>query len=415
MRAGIICLYRECWRVRSEEIIALGDRYLMRTYARTPIVPVWGRGCLLRDADGREYLDFVAGIAVNNLGHCHPAVVRALQEQAGELIHCSNLYYIGPQVRLAEWLAERGPFDRAFFCNSGAEAVEAAIKLARKYAYSRNGTGRYFVVTAEGSFHGRTLTCVAATGQMRFRQGFEPVTPGFRHVPFNDLEALDRATAAGDVCAVMLEPVQGEGGIRIASPDYLRGVRRLCDERNMLLIFDEVQCGLGRTGRLWAWQHSDVRPDVMALAKALGGGVPIGALLAAGPAAETFSPGDHASTFGGNPLACAAALAAVRALEEEGWIANAARMGEVLRQGLEELRRRHAVVREVRALGLMAGVELEVPGDAVVGACREMGLLINCTAGNVLRLLPPLVIGAGEIGRALDILDRALTTLEVRE
>lgn len=398
----------------SEEIIALGDRYLMRTYARTPIVPVWGRGCRLRDAEGREYLDFVSGIAVNNLGHCHPAVVRALVEQAGRLIHCSNLYYIGPQVLLAQWLVERGPFERAFFCNSGAEAVEAAIKLARKYGRRHNDSGRYFIVTAEGSFHGRTLTCVAATGQARFRQGFEPVTPGFRHVPFNDLEALDRATAAGDVCAVMLEPVQGEGGVHVASPDYLRGVRQLCDERDMLLIFDEVQCGLGRTGKLWAWQHSGVRPDVIVLAKALGGGVPIGAILAAGPPAESFAPGDHASTFGGNPLVCAAACAALRALEEEGWIVNAARMGEVLRQGLEELRRRNPLIREVRGLGLMVGVELTVAGDPVVQACRERGLLINCTAHRVLRLLPPLVVSEEEIGRALSILEDALAAVEVK-
>lgn len=387
-----------------QEIIALSDRYLMRTYGRAPVVPVRGAGARLWDASGREYLDFTAGVAVCSLGHCHPRVVAAVRQQAARLMHCSNLYYIEQQARLAALLAEHSGLERVFFCNSGAEAVEGAIKLARKWAKIRKGKENYEIITAFNSFHGRTLACITATGQLKYQKGFEPLPRGFRYVPFNDLSALEDAVN-DHTCAVMLEPVQGEGGVNVAGGDYLRGVRELCDRAGLLLIFDEVQCGLGRTGRLFAHQHYGVKPDVMTLAKALGGGFPIGALLAREEVARAFEPGDHASTFGGNPLACAAGLAALQATLEEDLAANAARMGEYLRERLWELASRYPFVREVRGLGLMVGIELTEPGAPFVERCREKGLLINCVNGYVLRLVPPLTITEQEVDEAARVLD----------
>jgi len=390
--------------LRPEETIALSDRYLMRTYTRAPVAPVRGAGARLWDAGGKEYLDFTAGIAVCSLGHCHPRVVEAIRQQAARLMHCSNLYYIEQQARLAALLAEHSGLERVFFCNSGAEAVEGAIKLARKWGKIHKGKESYEIITAFNSFHGRTLACITATGQLKYQKGFEPLPRGFRYVPFNDLAALEEAVN-DHTCAVMLEPVQGEGGINVAGRDYLRGVRELCDRAGLLLIFDEVQCGMGRTGRLFAHQRYDVKPDVMTLAKALGGGFPIGALLAREEVARAFEPGDHASTFGGNPLACAAGLAALQAILEEGLAANAARMGEYLRKRLWGLASRYPFVKEVRGLGLMVGIELTEPGAPFVERCREKGLLINCVNGYVLRLVPPLTITEREVDEAAGVLD----------
>ncbi|MBE0466356.1 MAG: acetylornithine transaminase [Candidatus Desulforudis sp.] len=391
-----------------EEIIAQADRYLMRTYGRFPLALVRGEGAYVWDAAGNRYLDFVSGLAVNSLGHCHPQVVEAIRAQAGLLMHCSNLYHIEPQVRLARLLVENSALDRVFFCNSGAEAVEAAIKLARKHAKQRHGPDRFEIITALKSFHGRTLAAVTATGQPRYHQGFEPLPAGFRYVPFNDLEAL-RAAVGEHTCAVMLEPVQGEGGVNVAHPDYLRGVRRLCDEQGLLLILDEVQAGLGRTGRRFAHEHYGITPDILTLAKALGGGFPIGAALAREEVAAAFSPGDHASTFGGNPLACAAAEAAVGLIFADGFLEQVLRVAGHFRTRLAALQDRFPVVREVRGLGLLIGAELSAGiGKAVLGRCQERGLLINCIGEDILRFIPPLTVTETEVDAAVDILSAAL-------
>ena len=393
--------------MNNKQIIEAGDRYVMKTYGRLPLALVRGKGARVWDADGREYLDFVGGLAVNSLGHCHPAVVKAIAGQAETLMHVSNLYYIEPQVKLAQMLAGNSCADRVFFCNSGAEANEAAIKLARKYAKMNGGPGRYEIITARQSFHGRTLATITATGQTKYQQGFEPLPEGFRYVPFNDLGAL-REAVGPNTCAVMLEPIQGEGGVNEAEPDYLRGVKRLCSQEGLLLIFDEVQCGLGRTGKLLAYQHYGVEPDIFTLAKALGGGFPIGAMLAREDVAAAFVPGDHASTFGGNPLACAAGLAAVDQLINHGLIENAARVGAYFRGRLEDLKGRRAIAAGVRGRGLMLGLELTVEGRGIVASCQEQGLLINCVNNNVLRFLPPLIISEAEVDQAVGILEEAM-------
>jgi acetylornithine/N-succinyldiaminopimelate aminotransferase len=395
-----------------KELMALGDRVLARTYGRLPVVLVGGEGTRVWDADGKSYTDFVGGIAVDILGHGHPAVVRAVQEQAATLIHVSNLYYIEPQVRLAELLTRHSFADRVFFCNSGAEANEAAIKLARKFARDAGGRDRFHVISAEGSFHGRTLGALAATGQKKYQQGFEPMPEGFRHVPYGDLDALARELD-DRVCAVLLEPVQAEGGVRVAPPGYLAAVRRLCDDRGALLLFDEVQTGAGRTGRLWAHEHFGVAPDVMTLAKGLAGGVPIGATLATERAAAAFGPGSHASTFGGNPLATAAGVAVVRTLLEEGLVERAARTGEHFAGRLRELAARHpGVVTDVRGLGLLIGVELsEASGlkaaDLVTRALGD-GFLITSAGDRVVRFVPPLTIAREDVDRLVAALDRYL-------
>lgn len=386
---------------------SLADRYLFPTYARVPVTLVRGEGCRVWDEEGREYLDFVAGIAVCALGHCSPVVTRALEEQSRTLVHVSNLYYTRPQVELARLLVEHSFADRVFFCNSGAEANEAAIKLARRYSWERHGPGRHVVVCMDNSFHGRTLATLSATGQAKIQKGYAPLLDGFRFVPFNDLDAL--AGAVDDtVCAVMLEPVQGEGGVVGPSPGYLEGVRALCDERGLLMIIDEVQVGMGRTGQLFAHQHYGVRPDIMTLAKALGNGLPIGAMLGTEELATAFGPGSHATTFGGTPLVTAAAAAVVRAILEEGWLDHCRQMGAYFRERLEALRTRHPEVREVRGLGLIVGLVLDRPGSPVVDACRERGFLINCTQETVLRFVPPLIVGKQEVDALVEALDGIL-------
>ncbi|GFN21890.1 acetylornithine transaminase [Thermanaeromonas sp. C210] len=393
--------------MNNAEIMALGQQYVMHTYSRYPVALVRGEGVRVWDADGREYLDFVGGLAVNSLGHCHPRVVAAVREQAGRLLHCSNLYWIEPQVKLARLLVENSDLDKVFFCNSGAEANEAAIKLARKYAKLHRGEDCYEIITMRRSFHGRTLATLTATGQEKFQRGFEPLPSGFRYVPFNDLQALREAVNA-QTCAVMLEPVQGEGGVYPADPQYLRAVAELCRKEGLLLIFDEVQCGLGRTGYLFAYQYYGVQPDIMTLAKALAGGVPIGAMLAREEVAAAFAPGDHASTFGGNPLAAAAGVAALEALLEEGLVENAAQQGEYLITRLKSLASAFSQVVDIRGRGLMVGMEIEGPADAIAGACLERGLLINSCHGRVLRFLPPLTVKKEEIDAALAILEAVM-------
>lgn len=393
--------------MKSADIIEMGDLYVMKTYGRLPIALVRGKGARVWDAGGREYLDFVGGLAVNSLGHCHPAVVQAIAGQAEALMHVSNLYYIEPQVKLAKMLVENSCADRVFFCNSGAEANEAAIKLARKYARVHGGTERYEIITALKSFHGRTLATITATGQAKYQHGFEPLPEGFKYVPLNGLEALKEAVGP-NTCAVMLEPIQGEGGVNEVDPVYLRKVRKLCTDKQLLLIFDEVQCGLGRTGKFLAYQHYGVEPDIFTLAKALGGGFPIGAMLAREDVAGAFVPGDHASTFGGNPLACAAGLAAVEQLINQGVVENSARIGDYFMGRLKELQARYPKVRGLRGKGLMLGMELDGDGGEIVTRCRENGLLINCVGGNVLRFLPPLIIIEKDIDQAINILEEAI-------
>jgi predicted acetylornithine/succinylornithine family transaminase len=392
-----------------QTVTDLTDKYVMHTYRRAPVAFVLGQGARLVDTAGKTYLDFVAGIAVSVLGHNHPVLTAAIRAQAARLLHVSNLYYIPQQAELARWLVEHSVFARAFFCNSGAEANEAAIKLARKYGKTRRD-GRYEIIVAEHSFHGRTLGSLAATAQPKYQQMFEPLPAGFRAVPFNDLQALENAITE-TTCAVMLEPVQGEGGIHPAAADYLHGVRRVCDARGVLLILDEVQTGIGRTGRLFAYEHYGIAPDVLTLAKGLGGGVPIGAMLAREDVAQTFVPGDHGATFGGNPLACAAALAVVTTVEAEGLVERAATVGAYLNARLRELASRQKVIREVRGLGLLVAVELAGEAAPVVEACRERGLLVNAVKPTALRLAPPLIITTADVDEAIGILDAALSAL----
>ena len=391
--------------MNSQQWVEKSDRYIMRTYGRYPIVPVRGEGCRLWDADGKEYLDFLAGVAVNNLGHCHPRVVEALQKQAAKLVHCSNYYQIPQQIELAELLCSHSFADKAFFCNSGAEANEAAIKLARKYSREIfNNPERYGIITAADSFHGRTLATVAATGQEKVQRFFDPLLHGFCHVPFNDLAALEAAITP-QTCAIMLEPIQGEGGINIPSSEYMQGVRELCDRHQLLLILDEVQVGMGRTGKLFAHEHFDITPDIMTLAKALAGGAPIGTMLATDQVAAAFVPGTHGSTFGGNPLVTAAGIATVRTILEDGLLNRAEEMGEYLHGELEMMGRNYPFVQEVRGIGLMIGMSLSIPAADIVKKGHEQGLLLNVTHDTVLRFVPPLIISKQEVNQMIKILD----------
>ena len=383
------------------------DKVVMNTYGRQPLVLVKGQGCRVWDDTGKEYLDCVAGLAVVNLGHAHPAVAQAAAAQLSQLVHVSNIYYTTPMVELAETLVRLSFADRVFFANSGAEVNEGAIKLVRRYSRERFGAGRHRIICMENSFHGRTLGALSATGQSKFWQGFDPLLPGFIFVPFNDLDAV--AAAVDDtVCAVMLEPIQGEGGVCLPSPDYLQGLRRLCDDKGLLLILDEIQTGLGRTGTLFAQENFGVTPDVMTLAKALANGLPMGALLATAEVAAAFVPGTHASTFGAGPVVAAAANAALSLLSAPEFLAEVRARGASLAKALSALQAEIPVIKEVRGLGLMWGLELTQEGAPVVAACRERGLLLNCTQGNVIRLLPPLIITPQELDAALAILRDAL-------
>lgn len=388
------------------EIAALTDKYVARTYARIPIALVRGRGTKVWDAEGKEYLDFLAGIAVNSLGHCHPAIVRAIREQSKKLLHVSNLYHILPQSELARELCNHSFAERVFFCNSGAEANEAAIKLVRRYGLEKLG-GKYEILSTHNSFHGRTLATLTATGQEKIRAGYDPLPTGFRQVPYNDLAAIEEAIDEKKTAAILVEPIQAEGGVNVADEAYMRGLRELCDQRGILLIFDEVQTGMGRTGTLFGYEHFAIKPDIMTLAKALGGGLPLGAMLAREEIATSFGPGSHASTFGGNPVACSAGLVVMQTLLG-GALKNCLQMGQYFVKGLEALQKRFSFIREVRGKGLMIGMELEIEGSKVADSCMQEGLLLNCTAYKVLRFVPPLTIKRNEIDRGLDILEKVL-------
>lgn len=385
-------------------IIADTERYYLPVFARNQIVLDHGKGCKLYDMEGNEYLDFLAGIAVNALGHAHPALVAAISAQAAKLIHCSNLYYTGVQAELVKTLAAVSGFDRVFLCNSGAEANEGALKLARKYGNGK-APGKNRIISAVHSFHGRTFTTLTATGQPKYQKGFEPLPAGFNYAAYGNIEALEELMGE-DVCAVILEPVQGEGGVFVPTDDYLRQVRALCDRYDALLIFDEIQTGLCRCGKWFAWEYSGARPDVITLAKALGGGFPIGAFLITERLSGVFGPGDHGSTFGGNPLACAAANAVLRVMIDEKLADKAASTGSYFLMMLGRLQERYPdKILEVRGRGLLLGMELAKPGKAIVDACLQRGMIINCTAGNVIRLVPPLIISKVEIDALLNVLD----------
>jgi predicted acetylornithine/succinylornithine family transaminase len=396
-----------------DEAKALERQHLLNLYApiRMPMVIARGDGARLWDTEGREYLDFISGgRAVTGLGHCHPKVVEAIRKQAGQLIHVSNDFYTEPQLLLAKRLSELFG-GRCFFCNSGTEAIEAAIKLARKRAYKVSGPEKHEIVTALNSFHGRTMGALAATGQPKYHRGFQPLPGGFVHVPFNDIEALRNAVSAS-TCAIMLEPILGESGVYPATPEYLSAARELCDADGALLVFDEVQTGLGRTGRMFAYEHFGVVPDVLTLAKGLGAGVPIGAMLAREPAASAFEPGDHASTFGGSALPAAAALAVLEVMEEERVLENAARIGSRLAEGLRAIQRKTALIAEIRAWGMMIGVDLARPVAATVKErCIARGLLIITVGDRILRLLPPLILTEEQADRGLGVLEQVLTEL----
>jgi predicted acetylornithine/succinylornithine family transaminase len=388
----------------TNELLEFSKKYIMNTYNRFPVVFIKGRGVKVFDSDNREYLDFVAGIAVCNLGHCHPKVTVAFQKQAQRLVHISNLYHNEPQIKLAKMLVENSFADKAFFCNSGAEANEAAIKLVRKYAKEKLKGNRFEIITMEKSFHGRTMATITATGQEKVQKGFEPLLPGFKYEPFNNIDAVKKAISK-KTAAVMLEPIQGEGGVNIPDNDYLKKLRRLCNDEGILLVFDEVQTGMGRTGRLFAYEHYGIEPDIMTLAKALGNGVAIGAMLAKESIAEAFTPGSHATTFGGNPLACSAAVAALETIIEDGILfENCVRMGDYLTKGLKELKKEHFFIKDIRSKGLLVGMELTIDGKDIVMECLKDGLLINCTMDKILRFLPPLIVTKEEIDSMLEIL-----------
>jgi acetylornithine aminotransferase/acetylornithine/N-succinyldiaminopimelate aminotransferase len=392
--------------MNTKDWIGLADRYLMSNYKRYPVVLTRGLGVHVWDSEGRCYLDLVAGIAVCALGHAHPRVVAVVKEQAETLFHVSNLYHIAPQIMLAQLLAENSPFDKAFFCNSGAEANEAAIKLARKYA-SEHMPGRYELITMRDSFHGRTLATVTATAQERFHAGFSPLPQGFTYVPYNDLDALEAAVTE-KTCGVLVEPIQGESGVIIPADGYLPGIRKICDDHGILMIVDEVQTGIGRTGTLFACEREDVVPDMITLAKALGNGFPIGALLAKEKIAASFVAGSHGSTFGGNPMACAAALATLETILDEGILDNCRSVGDYFLGRLGELKEKHPRIRAVRGRGLILAAELDGPGADVVTGCMARGLLINCANGNVLRFVPPLILTREDVDRSIGILDEVL-------
>ncbi|MCS7253494.1 MAG: aspartate aminotransferase family protein [Armatimonadota bacterium] len=398
--------------MRLEEIMRLDAEYVIRTYSRLPVAFVMGRGSRLWDTEGKEYVDFVSGIGVAAVGHCHPKIVAAVKKQVDELIHTSNLYYIAPQAELARRLWELSGGYKCFFCNSGAEANEAAIKLARRYAKLKYGEGRYEIISALGSFHGRTYAAMTATGQEKYHAGFEPLVGGFKYVPFNDIEAIQEAITER-TCAIMLEPIQGESGVRIPDDDYLPKVADICDRHGILLILDEVQTGLGRTGKLWAHEHYSIKPHIFTLAKAIAGGVPMGVMLAKPDVAEAFEPACHASTFGGNFLACAAALAFLDVVAQERLVENAAAMGELLLSKLQAVTKQSRLVKEVRGKGLMLAIEFssDVAKD-MQGKLLEGGLIVNAVGGNIIRMLPPLIITEAEVEFAIRAIEGAIEELE---
>lgn len=391
--------------MKKTEVLQAYQDYIMPTYSRIPLIFVKGKGMKLVDVDGRQYLDFFPGWGVSALGHCHPKVVSAVRDQIGKLIHLPNNYLSLQQARLAKELIYWAFPGKVFFANSGAEANEAAVKLARAYG---SKDGRCEIISFKNSFHGRTLAALTMTGQSKYQDGFQPLPAGFRTVEFNNMEALKTAVTEKTV-AVIIELIQGEGGINVAGKDYILSLRKLCDEKGLLLIIDEVQTGMGRTGKMFAYEHYGITPDVMTLAKALGGGLPIGAMIVKKEMADILTEGKHASTFGGSPLVCKAALAALRAIQKEKLLTSARKNGEYLKESLLGLAGRHKVIKEIRGIGLMLGVELAAEGGPAVEECLKQGLLINCAQGNVLRLLPALNVEKRQIDKAISIIDRALS------
>lgn len=388
------------------EIKTMATEYIINTYGDRNLAFVKGEGPYLWDAEGKQYLDFLGGLAVNGLGHCHPNVVAAIQEQAGTLLHTSNLYYIQPQAELAKMLVENSDMEQVFFCNSGAEANEAAIKLARKFTKDSGRPNAYEIITMENSFHGRTMATITATAQTKYHIGFEPMLEGFTYVPFDDLPATEAAINE-KTCAILVEPIQSEGGVNMPSDGYLKGLRTLCDEHNLLLIFDEVQTAMGRLGTFFGYQSYGVVPDVITMAKALGSGVPIGAMLAKREIAASFVPGTHAATFGGNPLVTAAARATVKTILDENLAVNAVKMGNYLAGGLMELKGQYPV-KEVRGKGLLRGMVMDVDAKPLAAKCIENGLVTICTNDYVLRFLPPLNINTGHVEEAVNIVEKSM-------
>ena len=382
----------------------LDHQYYLPVFKRLPVTLVRGRGSRVWDDQDNEYIDVMAGIAVNSAGHCHPHIVEAIQKQAAELIHISNFFISKPQVLLAEKLAKRSGMDRIFFANSGAESNEGAIKIARKYAHHHKRGGD--IISFTGSFHGRTMATIA-TGKKKMQQGFEPIPAGFRQIEFNNLQALEQCIDP-DVAAIIVEPLQGEGGIHQADPAFIRAMRDICDRENIVLIFDEIQCGMGRTGTFFAKEHYDVQPDILTAAKALGGGVPIGAILTNEKVAGTLEPGDHGTTFGGNPLVTAAALATIEVIDQEGLMKQAAEKGQWLKQQISQRQPDHYGIRDVRGLGLMIGIEFEFETKPLMQKMFEKGVLANATAENVLRLVPPLNIAYEDLERTLEVMYESL-------
>jgi acetylornithine/N-succinyldiaminopimelate aminotransferase len=395
--------------MKINEIIDMDQKYYMNTFGnRIPVSFTHGSGINLWDSEGRKYCDFYAGIAVSALGHAHPKLVSAISEQAGKLIHCSNIYYIEAQAKLAKLLVDNSCADRVFFGNSGAEANEGAIKLARVYFKKKDQPHKYEIITLKNSFHGRTLTTLTATGQDKFHKNFHPLAPGFSYVPLNDMEALKKAVTE-NTCAILMEPIQGESGVNPASVEYARSVRELCDEKGILLLFDEIQTGIGRTGTLFGYQNLGVEPDIFTLAKALAGGVPIGAMCAKEFVASAFEPGDHGSTFGGNPLACAAGVAVMETLLKDGLVENAAQLGMYIMEKLTSLSCKYPFVTEIRGKGLMIGIQLN-NGKAkeIRDCCFEKGYLIGNVGENILRALPPLIVTKADIDGFVSTLDAVL-------
>ena len=396
-----------------EQIIQTGEKYLMYNYKRLPVSFVSGKGCYLTDTEGNQYLDFLAGVAVNNLGHCPDVVVEALKEQVSKLMHVSNYFWIDTQVELAKLLVENSFGDKAFFCNSGAEANEAAIKLARKYSYKKFGEAKNEIIAMKGSFHGRTLATLAVTDNKKYQEGYGPIPENFKFVPFNDINAL-KSAITDNTCAILLEPIQGEGGVTPADLDYLKAVKELADENNILLVFDEIQCGFARTGKLFAYENYGITPDIMSLAKALGNGFPIGALITTDEVAAVWQPGDHGTTFGGNSLACAAGVATLSKIIDEKLWEQVVTTGKYFEEKLQTFVDKYQWVKQVKGMGLMLGLELEIEGGIIVEKAFAKKVIINCTAGKVLRFVPPLIVTNKEIDVLIDALSDIFEELDTK-
>ncbi len=388
------------------KIINCGEENVMNTYGRLPMALVKGSGTLVWDSEGKKYLDFVTGLAVTSLGHSHPEIVETIRKQAGDMLHSANLYWIPNQVRLAEMLTVNSFADKVFFCNSGAEANEGAIKLARKYTKKNYNHEKYKIVSLKNSFHGRTLGALTATGQTKYQKGYEPLPAGFSYIEMDNIAELE-SSVDKQTAAVIVEPIQGEGGVHPVSKEYMQKVREVCDQTGALLIMDEVQCGLGRTGKLFAHEWFGIKPDIMTLAKALGNGVPIGAMLATDKVAACFQPGDHASTFGGNHLVSAVGGKVLEIMTRKDFLPEVEAKGRYFQDKLRNLAQKHGLQGQVRGLGLMIGLPVGEKGPGIVGFCCEHGLLINCVGGATLRFLPPLTVTTEEIDQALEILDQA--------